>query len=371
MISDTQKALHLLIRDQLSSEDVEWLKTSLKANKGYRQLASKAELYAVAALVEANLDRHQIEVPKDVSMVFKSLALRHKAMSDARYTVLSEIVSLFGQHQIPFVPLKGAALAPMIYPYEHHRPMRDMDILLPRSKQYQAADILREIGFDLPHQQPNRYMRFAHQLPNATIQKNGFTISVELHRDAFASDARSTLVYEEVEPDLRTVQWRDLNLPCLGHEQMLHHVSRHLESLHPGAVLKLANVLDLILYAEKFQEEINWQEIKQHYSHVINSLQCLHLIRPLDPGLIEKIDGVHETETKGLGETMTALTVIFSKQNSFKKKLKLLFVPSDWWLHLYYNTRLNRSLVWIKFIRHPFTVLKWLSTRFYSGLLGG
>jgi len=80
---------------------------------------------------------------------------------------------------------------------------------------------------------------------------------------------------------------------------------------------------------------------------------------------------VYESDVSGVGEIMNPLTTIFTKRNSFKKKLNMLFLPSDWWLHLFYNTPLNRSLAPTKFVRHPITVAKWFIVRLYSRLLGG
>jgi hypothetical protein len=49
----------------------------------------------------------------------------------------------------------------------------------------------------------------------------------------------------------------------------------------------------------------------------------------------------------------------------------LLFSPSDWWLHLYYNVDPSNSLLIVKTIRHPATILAWLGQRLSSRLLGG
>jgi len=152
---------------------------------------------------------------------------------------------------------------------------------------------------------------------------------------------------------------------------MLHHVSRHLEALHPGAVLKLINVLDVIAYCETYIEEIDWPELQSRYSHVINTLHCLHLITPLPASLQAKIGPLASSSPQGVGEIMQPLTSIISKRNSFKERYKLLFKPSDWWLHLYYNVHPDKSLWRVKMGQHPLRLITWFWQRFYSRIRGG
>jgi hypothetical protein len=366
-----KQVLFLLIRPELTSAQIAQVAEALQDNKDWSDLNRSAELYAVAALVFENLKRHGIDIPQHANLVFHSLLVRHKAIASARHDILEKILAGFAQKDIPSVLLKGVALSQLAFEQDWLRPMRDMDIMVPKGREREAADVLKDIGFDIPDAQPSKFMRFTHQLPDAKLNYKGFNISVEVHHNAFASDSRGNLYYQDVKANLQTVNWRGLEFKCMGHHDMLHHVARHLEALHPGSVLKLANVLDLILYSEKFQDEIDWGYIKSNHSHVINSLQCLHLIRPLSDSLISKIGVVYQSDVNGVGEIMNPLTAIFTKRNSFKTKLKMLFQPSDWWLHLFYNTPLNKSLFVTKFVRHPMTVAKWFIVRLYSRLLGG
>ncbi len=337
----------------------------------WQTLIHQAELYAVANMLLKHISEHDIEINADVQMGLKGLSLRHRKMSDVRYQVITEISDLFLKNDIPLVALKGLALAPMIYPEDRLRPMRDMDILVPKEKIDLAADLLRQIGFNLPEQQSNKYMRDSHQLPNATKKVDGFLISVEVHHDAFSRDVVGHLRYEDIKADLQTISWREIELKTLGHEQMLHQISTHLEGLHPGAVLKLINVIDVVAYAERFIDQIDWQVVKREHDHILNTLKCLHLITPLSEKLQQKIGGVAQAQPNNIGEIMKPLTAIFKKNNSFKKRLSLMFNPSDWWLHLYYNTSPDKSLWQIKYWRHPIRVATWLWQRLYSRARGG
>lgn len=363
--------LQTLARLELPTEGLADLQAALLDVDDWDAFLRQAELYGVANLLLKHARAHQLPIPQKSVLALKALALRHRSAADARYQVIQELSQALQEHHIPMVALKGLALAPMIYPADELRPMRDMDVLVPRDKEQEVARIVRNLGFELPEDQPTKFMRDTHQLPNATKKVNGFTISLEIHHDALSRDAPGSFFYEDVATELQTIRWRELALLTLGHEQMLHQVCRHLEALHPGGILKLINVMDVVLYCERFIAQIDWQRVKTQYPHVLNTLRCLHQITPLSVGLQTKVGGVSATQNRDKGEIMLPLTMIFRRENSLKKKLNLLFAPSDWWLHLYYNVNPIKSLLPVKLVKHPVTILTWLAKRLYSRLLGG
>lgn len=363
--------LQKLARIELGCKEVDELGVLLAEVNDWNGVIRQAELYAVSGLLFKHVSSLPLKPPLDVMLSLKALSIRHRAAADARYKVVQELSSRFAEHDIAWVALKGLVLAPLLYPADELRPMRDIDVLVPRDQEALAADVIREMGFNLPLSQPSKFMRGSHQLPNATMLVNGFTISVEIHHDAFARDVPGHLFYEDVEPSLQIVQWRNMALPTLGHEQMLHQISRHLEGLHPGAVLKLINVMDVVLYSEQLIDDINWPLLRKRYSHVINTLRCLHFIMPLSPSLQAVVGGVIDTAPNNKGEIMQSLSHIFQRHNLVKKVLALLFTPSDWWLHLYYNVDPGKSLLLVKLVKHPVTIGGWLCKRLYSRLLGG
>ena len=128
--------------------------------------------------------------------------------------------------------------------------------------------------------------------------------------------------------------------------------------------------MDVVLYAERFIDEINWSRLEGRYSHVINTLKCTHLIMPLSEQLSAKVGGVSNVKMSGVGETTRSLTYIITGNNSLAKKFSLLFSPSDWWLHLYYNVDPSKSLLLVKTVRHPATIVAWLWQRLQSRLFG-
>jgi hypothetical protein len=152
---------------------------------------------------------------------------------------------------------------------------------------------------------------------------------------------------------------------------MLHQVCRHLEGLHPGAALKLINVMDVIGLAMRVLELGKWLELERSYPHVLNSLRCLHLLTPLPVSLEKRLAPLSKKSISGTGEIMGSLRNALVHEQPFVERVRLLFRPSDWWLHLYYNVDPDKSLFLVKWFKHPLRVMNWLSRRLYSRLLGG
>lgn len=61
---------------------------------------------------------------------------------------LSRLADIFNDRGIPLVPLKGAVLSRAVYPHMGARPMSDLDILVPRSRFFDAIALLEKAGYE-------------------------------------------------------------------------------------------------------------------------------------------------------------------------------------------------------------------------------
>ena len=365
-----------LARFALDEPYLEYAKQALLAETDWQEWINQIELHGLSGFANKHLEEHDLPIPDALLAPLKALKLRHAAASEARYQTLLEMHATFSEHKLPYLALKGAALMPYLYKQGYLRPMRDMDILMPEPTLQSAATCLRDIGFDLPEEQPSKFMRGMHQLPNATKTVNGFVSSIELHRDALSREIVGNLFYPESSSELQTIQWRDIEFQAFEDVTMLHQVTRHLEGLHPGAVLKLINVMDVIGLAQKVLENGDWPRLCQQHPHVINTLCCLHLLTPLPEILQLAIADLSATDLPikrplGVGQIMGSLTSILIGKKTASQRLKQLLLPSDWWLLVYYNVHPDASLLWVKLVRHPLRVVTWLARRVYSKLVGG
>jgi len=343
----------------------------LKTETDWPRWLNHIELHGLSGFANQHIEQHNLPVPTNIRMSLKALNIRHKSAADVRYQSLCEINEVLKNKNIPYAALKGAALMPYLYGEAALRPMRDMDLLLPRKFLRQAANCLRDIGFDLPKEQPSQFMRDMHQLPNATKTINGFTSSVELHRDGISREVTGHFYYPQRDQDLQSIVWRDLEFQALEDLKMIHQVARHLEGLHPSAQLKLINVMDVIGLAEMILKKGQWSQLNDQYPHVINTLRCLHSLTPLPAALQAELDPLPRKVPHGVGQIMGSLRSALLAKAPLKQKLMPLLSPSDWWMHLYYNVDPDKSLWWIKTVRHPLRVSNWLLRRMYSRILGG
>jgi len=319
----------VLARFNLSDADIERATAALKNETNWQEWINQIELHGLSGFANKHIDDLSLPIPDALRMPLKALKARHTAAAQARYQTLTEISNILNERGLPFLALKGAALMPHLYREGYLRPMRDMDLLLPFDAEYQAADCLREIGFDVPTTQPSKYMRDMHQ------------------------------------------RWGDLHFNALEDVQMLHQVSKHLEGLHSGAVLKLINVMDVIGLADHIRTTGQWRRLEAEYPHVINTLRCLHLLTPLPTALQQQVGNLPIQTPQGVGQIMGSLRSALQSKIPLRQRFKRLLLPSDWWLYLYYNVNPNKSLLWIKLVRHPLRIANWLLRRVYSRVLGG
>ena len=366
----SQKLLFMCTRLDSADVDAHQLQQLLPKIIDWQNVLNILEENGLAPLFYSHLTHHSLFIDSNVSLALKALVLRHQSVSQARYQAVHELHQALVNASIPWIALKGLALASSLYPEVGQRPMRDMDILVPKKDLSRVADIMRSLGYTLPKEQPSRYMKGTHQLPNAEKIINGFTISIEIHHNAISQDAYDSLQFEDVDGLAEAVQWDDLSIPILPNELMLHQLCRHLEALHPGGNLKLINVIDVVSFVEKNIANLNWQLIFKQYSHVLNTLHCLNYIIPLSPELRRVINIQHQPILREVGQIMLPLSIIFNSRSSKLEKLRKLFLPPDWWLHLYYGVNPRYSLIFVKCIRHPLRLGLWLFNRLISRLLG-
>ena len=365
------RLLSLLARLPMSRNDAALLQRGLRQVDDWQELLEQLELHALAPLLLKHAQMHDIELPKHVMLSLKALQMRHILAADACFQVMQELDILLEKQGILFLALKGIALAPLIYHQIEIRPTRDIDLLVASEDLELAAEQLVYLGFKLPAVQPSRFMRDVHQLPNATKEVDGFTVSIELHHDALSRDVPGQLEFEQVWDESQRVVSAALHFQTLGHEHMLHQLCRNLAGHHPGDFIKLVNMLDIVVYAEQFLDEIDWRRVYNEFNHVLNTLRLLHPIVPLSTRLQTMVGNVCDARIQGLGQIMKAPGRIMSKRYSLREKLRLLLNPSDWWLHLHYTVPPGHSLRAVKWFKHPMRVLGWFIMRRYSALRGG
>ncbi len=364
-------SLCALARFEFTKQQIEHVRQCLRDEDDWPTWLNNVEANGLSGVVNAHFANLKLDVPSNIKLSLRALDIRHKAAARARTEALGLIIDAFEKASVNFVALKGVALLPKLYKQPEMRPMRDMDLLVAVTQQQAAGECLRQIGFDLPYKQPSRFMRYVHQLPNATLSLNGFTCSVEIHNNAFSSDVGGKLRYPVSTPQRQTLEWQGLKFESFDDITMLHQICRHLEGLHPGGVLKLINVMDVIGLASDIERNGEWVTVSTKHPHVLITLKCLHLMTALPENLAMRLPLAKGVSVDGVGQIMQSLTEILTGPYTMTQRLTMLFSPSDWWLHLHYNVDPERSILWTKLVRHPWRVLVSFGQRAWSAILGG
>ncbi len=339
---------------------IERLRRAAAGVADWEPLAEVAERHGLAPLVYQHCKTAGLTLPAMQTTQLRALTLRHRNAAATRRDVLSEILGALEREHIQVLLLKGAALAHMVYPAPALRPMRDVDLLVSPAHAGSAQQVLRELGFSAPDQHGG-FMHDHHHLPGASRQQNGLMISVEIHHDALSGDVPASIRTDNLTAPVQKFQLGDRTARALGHVDMLRHLCHH--TFEPIAEIKLGSVVDLVAYADRFREDIDWGSVNREFPFILNSLHCLHYIAPLPTALVAKIGRPETPAPRGLGVGLKPISQILRRGASPGRAARELLDPSDWWLHAYYNVEPGRSLTTTRWLRHPARVGHWLWRR--------
>ncbi len=324
------------------------------------ELIKQAESSGLSNILYSHLNRCKISIPDTQSISFKALTARHRRLNRERTDALAEILDAFSEHNIDTVLLKGMALIQTLYTENAQRPMGDIDILVKSSQALLAQQTLRDIGYNAGDRKTG-YLFDHHHLPIASKSINGLSVQVEIHHDALSGDSTSSMTYDTVCNEKITVSINGRSSSTMGHIHMLKHLCHH--TFEPCDTIKLGAIADIYGYAEKYFNEIDWGQINLNYYLIHNTLRCLHFVTPLPEVLAKKLIAPTCEPPAGVSKGFPMLSSTFSPRWSPRQKFQRLFMCSGWWLHIFYVTPPENSLLSVRLFRHPAQVMFWLYRR--------
>lgn len=331
--------------------------------RDWNRFVSAAEEHGIAPLAHAHL--HGLgTLPKSARQALAALAVRHRHANRTRFAVLADILAAFARRDLPAVVLKGAALAHLLYPDPALRAMRDLDVLVPARRALEAREALRGLGFRITEDPPSRYSAHHHHLPDCSLVRDGLSVSVELHLNALSRDAPESLAFDDLTEALRAFPFAGGTAQAFGHTDMLRHLCRHL--LEPSGEVRLVNVTDVVEYARRFRDEVNWPQLHARHPFVTNAIALLHYLTPLPPELHAAVPPPPLPAPEGAGLTMPPLSTL--AHQPWRDRLRGLFSPPDWWLYANYSVPPGQSLLCTRFVHHPLRLARWLARRGFAAL---
>jgi hypothetical protein len=152
----------------------------LAAPIDWRQFVAIAERERLSSVAWSRLRPSARSVPRDVARALDARVVKTHLQLAALTSLLPGVIRCFSSADIPAMLLKGAALGTSVYPSYAHRPMNDLDVLVPADAAERAWEALRADGWTCESESddPSFYRDHHHLQPLAA--RNGGVI--ELHR---------------------------------------------------------------------------------------------------------------------------------------------------------------------------------------------
>ncbi len=186
---------------------------------------------------------------------------------------INPVCSLLTEAGIPYLILKGAALAHSVYPDPALRPMDDFDLLVKPADVMRTLTVLRELQWEKKHGEPvvEGNYRFRHE---ATLE-NKSGVELDLHWRIFVAaplDAGDAPWWND--PD--TVIIRGQSHPTLTPEMHLLHTIRH--GLARTQITTLRWAADACFLLRRFGGTMDW-------SRLVSETQRLRAVPAVREGL--------------------------------------------------------------------------------------
>ncbi|MBW1786711.1 MAG: nucleotidyltransferase family protein [Deltaproteobacteria bacterium] len=258
-----QQALLSMIRFALGHDAEEALERSTSREIDWDAVTAMAVYHGVAPLIHTAMSNNPgIPVPGRVKAALAREFVSCSAVRMFHEKALNDVVRLLNAHKLPFVILKGIALAALVYPDPESRPSGgDIDILIKNEDYPRVKRALAEIGYGLDNPRSER-----HELTyigEAEFSKNfgGGKVVLDVHTDFNANSwgKVSGFDMEGFWEDLTMLEYFGALLPVLAVNAHLVFLAIHAAANH--VFDRMIVFCDLDLMIRKYENGIDWPYI--------------------------------------------------------------------------------------------------------------
>lgn len=329
--------------------------------QNWQSLLQQAELEGLTPLLNKHLSESESVYPAWVKRSLHLSCKHHCRQAEMRIQVLLELLALLRKNGIETLLLKGSALAYTLYPDPALRPMRDIDLLLRPEDAQRAHDLLKAGGFTQAEAviPPDHF-----HLPPLYRQAGKTSICIEIHRGLYPNcpPYYPKVDFNRLFKTGQRFRIGDGEAVTFADEEMLHYLYQH--GFHAPLTYepyKLINAADLIGFTERHCNSLDWEHIEKKFPLLYRALPMLHSIAPWDSAKVPARflkDRRLEPRPYG-GWPHKRLKDLKAAGNRLPEILAKTFLPSIWWLKLYYgaDTTIKRliCLCW----HHPRHIFWW------------
>jgi len=340
--------LSLCARPPGSAAVAQRLSSAFATVPSFDELATAAEQHGMEPLVLAHIDRAGLAIPTDVRDRLRARRTQHAHAAAVRGRVVANVVCAMAPAGVPFLVLKGVALAHLVYDDSRLRPMRDVDLLIRKADARRAHDVLMRCGFRPSGMAvPSRH----HHSQGMARTLEGATVTIELHHELMV---RTPFVeprdYDDLIRRSQSFEWDGVSYPTLGCEDMLWHVYAHafvINTLRPGAI-RLLSVADLVHATEAWIDRIDWAQLRRQYGRLPRALHVLHDLVPWSP----HVAAVLREQAERPATAVRAYPIDSDPDWSITLIPDVLW-PPEWWFRMRYGITTWPRWVWFRGVGHP------------------
>ena len=324
------------------------LSSALSVVASFDDLAVAAEQHGMEMLVLAHVERGGLAIPDDIRARLSARRTQHAHAGAVRAQVIAGVADAMARAGVPFLVLKGAALAHLVYDDSRLRPMRDVDLLVRKTDAARSLDVLTRCGFEssgivLPTHH--------HHMPPMARTQQGATVTIEVHRELlYPTPFVSPRDYDDVIQRSQPFAWGTLTCRTLGFEDMLWHVYAHAFvtlPLRPGA-MRLLSIADLVHATEAWSDRIDWPRLRREYPRLLRALHVLDDLVPWSPHVAETLRGQMAPPATAVRARAIASDIYWSA-----RLLPDALWPQEWWFRMRYGVTSWPRWVWYRAVGHP------------------
>ena len=256
-MTNPSSATEVLLR-QLTAYSSQLTADSRQPSADWNEVADMAVEHGLAPLLFKRLKESDARagVPAEV---WERLRLAYFASAGRNmrlYRELRPVLQCLRSSGIPVIVLKGAFLAEAVYGDVALRPMRDVDLMVPRAESPRAQAILLDMG--RAHQQPEdieSFFRERHHLPPAVIRD----LAIELHWTIASPTGPVKMDAAGLWDRAYPATVAGVEVLALSPEDLLLHLCLHFGYQHRLTGLK--SLCDVAETIHRFRGEMDWAQV--------------------------------------------------------------------------------------------------------------
>ncbi len=225
----------------------------------WEEILELAKGHYIAPFLYTKLNNLPIQVPNEISVKLKKSYFQNTGRNLAIASVFKQIAMALETQNIPLIPLKGVYLAQTLYKTLGERVIGDFDLLVPKDKLLLAFEIATQVGFT--SSKPlilEEWIRTKHQLCLQVNPENKF--GLEWHWHIFSPTQSHQLKVDALWDRAVPIEIAQYHMMALSHEDTVLHLANHISN-HHQFLFGFRNLIDLMLFCDKHQDELDWHLI--------------------------------------------------------------------------------------------------------------